>query len=216
MVPFGLLVGVAAVDLAACAPPPDASTGSGSARWIPVVGVTVLAACLVIEGVAASATILNPGAPVHALSAQRRAATDWVAANLEPDATLALITDSVWSGDPDSEWFPILAGRRSVATVQGSEWLGQAAFDAQVIAHRALQACVRPASVSCVQDWLAEYPAEFVYIPMGRLHGPAAADDCCADLRGALAADSGFAVRYDGPGATVFTVVELPAASRSD
>ncbi len=119
MVPFGLLIGVAAVDLVGLRPSTDASTGSGAARWIPVIGVTVLAACLVIEGLAASTTILNPGAPVHALSAQRRAATEWVASNLEPDATFALITDSEWSGDPDSEWFPLLAERRSVGDRPG-------------------------------------------------------------------------------------------------
>jgi hypothetical protein len=171
-----------------------------------------LAGCLVIEGLAAGATILNPGAPVHALSPERRAATEWVASHLQPDATVALVTDSVWSGDPDSEWFPLLAGRRSVATVQGTEWLGQAAFDAQVQAHRALQACVRPASVSCVHDWLAEWPADYLYLPSGRLHGPSSPPDCCADLRAGLLADPAFSVVLDDAGATILAVSQAASS----
>ena len=206
MIPFGLLIGGLAIDLAALGALRRDSPTTGSTRWIPVVGTALLAACLIIEGVASTLTLLNPGAPVHALSPERREATDWVATNMEPDATFALITDSVWSGDPDSEWFPILSGRRSVATVQGSEWLGQDAFDAQVQAHQALQACVRPASVSCITDWLAEHPVDYLYLPSGRLHGPNSPTDCCADLRGGLLEDQDFSIVYEQPGATILRV----------
>jgi hypothetical protein len=206
MIPFGLLIGGFAVDLASRR---AVAEGPSAARpaWVPAVGIAVLAGCLVLEGVASAAAVVNPGAPVHALSPERREATEWVAANLEPDSTFAVITDSVWSGDPDSEWFPLLAGRRSVATVQGSEWLGQGDFEAQVIAYRALQACVRPASVACVHDWLAEWPADYLYMPSGRLHGPNSPADCCAELRGLMTASgSTFEVVYAGPGATIFWV----------
>jgi hypothetical protein len=212
MIPFGMLIGTAAIDLARLQPSVEGSASTGATRWIPTVGAAVLAGCLVIEGLAASATILNPGAPVHALSPERRAATEWVASHLQPDATVALVTDSVWSGDPDSEWFPLLAGRRSVATVQGTEWLGQAAFDAQVQAHRALQACVRPASVSCVHDWLAEWPADYLYLPSGRLHGPSSPPDCCADLRAGLLADPAFSVVLDDAGATILAVSQAASS----
>jgi hypothetical protein len=75
-----------------------------------------------------------------------------------------------------------------------------------VSAHRALQACVAEASVSCVTDWLADWPADYLYLPKGALHGPSSADDCCADLRDALLADSNFASVYDDAGATVLVV----------
>ena len=206
MIPFGLLVGGLAIDLATLGAARRDSSVTVPAGWIPVVGTAALAACLIIEGVASALTVLSPGTPVHALSPERRQANEWVAANLEADAIVAVISDSEWSGDPDSEWFPLLTGRRSAATVQGSEWLGQAAFDAQVVVYRALQSCVRPASVSCVHEWLAEWPADYLYLPSGRLHGPNSSADCCADLRAALLEDEGFNVITEQNGATILQV----------
>ncbi len=214
MIPFGMLIGVLAVDFVAfSARRGESAPADRTVRWVPVIGAVVLAGCVLIEGVASAVTVLNPSAPVHTLGGERRQALAWVAASLEPDATFAVITDGEWSGDSDSEWFPLLAGRRSVATVQGSEWLGHGAFEDQVIAYRALQACVRPASVACVHDWLAEWPADYLYLPLGRLHGPNSPADCCAGLRELFARDSAFRVVYEGPGATVLTLADQSATA---
>ncbi len=71
-------------------------------------------------------------------------------------------------------------------------------------ANRALQGCVDPASVSCVEDWLAEWGADYVYLPKGPLRGPGGPDDCCAELCAELlAAADAFEPVYDGPGATI-------------
>jgi hypothetical protein len=203
MVPFAILIGQFAMDVAASARP---ATGAPTSRT-PAVIAAVVVGCFVLEGAASAVTVLNPAAPVHALDAERREAMAWVAAELPADARVAVITGGEWSGDPDSEWFPQLTGRQSVATVQGSEWLGTEAFEVQVTAYRALQACVADASAGCVIDWLGEYRAEYVYLPMGPLDGPSSPADCCADLRAALAADSAYGTIYEGPGATVLEVL---------
>jgi hypothetical protein len=214
MIPFGLLIGQFAVDLAAArrAAPSPAPAAAGAARSVPPTGVAsaaavLLGACLVAEGAASAATVLNPAAPVHALDADRREAMTWVTTELPADARVAVITGGEWSGDPDSEWFPQLTGRQSVATVQGSEWLGTAAFQDQVSANRALQACVAEGSASCVSDWLADHPADYLYLPTGALDGPSSADDCCADLRENLLANPAYGRIYDGTGATILEVV---------
>ena len=199
MVAFALLIGSAALFLAARL----ATATARAARRAPLVSLGILAVALVVEAGASVQAVQNPGAPLHALDLERREAMAWVDANLESEATLAVITDAVWSGDPDSEWFPLLAARRSVATVQGSEWLGEAAFDEQVTANRALQGCVDPASVSCVENWLAEWGADYVYVPKGPLRGPGGPEDCCADLRHLLTDAEAFVPVYDGPGATI-------------
>ncbi|HEY7452814.1 MAG TPA: glycosyltransferase family 39 protein, partial [Candidatus Limnocylindria bacterium] len=87
MVPFGLLIGSAAMDLAAIR-----ARGSDR-RLVPLIGAGVLAAALVVEGVAGATTILQPDAPVHALDANRRDAMDWMA-ELPSDARIAVITGS--------------------------------------------------------------------------------------------------------------------------
>jgi hypothetical protein len=214
MVPFGLLVGTLAVDLVASRREDAEPAAGGWARFVAPIGIGVLAACLVIEGVASAFTVANPGAPVHALSGERRDSMAWVAANLEPEAPVAVITNSVWNSDADSEWFPVLTGRRSVATVQGTELLGQAAFYERLATHRSLQACVAAASAACVRDWLATTPATYLYLPAGPLHGPRSPDDCCADLRAALLADPGFVLVGDQPGATIFRVPASATATR--
>jgi hypothetical protein len=203
MIPFGLLIGQFAVDLAAAR---RQAAGPGGSRTPTVVAVLV-AACLVFEGAAAAGTVLNPAAPVHALDSDRREALAWVATELPEDARVAVITGGEWSGDPDSEWFPELTGRQSVATVQGSEWLGSAAFNAQVSANRALQACVAQGSASCVSNWLSEWPAAYLYLPTGALGGPSSPMDCCADLRQTLLADAEFGEIYSGVGATILEVI---------
>jgi hypothetical protein len=214
MIPFAMLIGQFAMDLAAArisrAQPskagdvPTASPSSG----VPTAAAILLGGCLVLEGVAAAATVLNPSAPVHALDGPRREAMAWVAAELPADARVAVITGGEWSGDPDSEWFPQLTGRQSVSTVQGSEWLGTGAFEAQVFASRTLQACVAQASAGCVADWLADHPADYVYLPTGALDGPSSPGDCCAELRQALQGDAAFAETYVGAGATLLQVLD--------
>lgn len=206
MVPFGLLVGTAALTLLSKAREARFRPVSSSLRRIPAIGLAVLAGSLALEGGVSAVAVLDPGVPVHALSAERRDAMAWVAAELEPDASVALITNSIWPSDPDSEWFPLLAERHSVATVQGSEWRGVAAFQETRGAHHTLQTCVRQESVACVQGWLAEWPADYLYLPKGHLHGANSPADCCADLRANLLADPSFTLIYDGPGATILEV----------
>ncbi|MEX1068793.1 MAG: glycosyltransferase family 39 protein [Chloroflexota bacterium] len=220
MVPLGLLVGFAAVDLSTLrdsvrrrAAQAGAPAVSGTSRWGPGLGLGLLGVILLVEAGAAGLAVLNPGAPLDALSPERRDAMAWIEANLEDDARFAVVTGDSWAVDPDSEWFPVLAQRVSVGTVQGSEWLGGAAFREQLTAHGTLQACVAEGSGNCVREWLADWPADYVFIPKGRRHGPNSPPDCCDDLRAGLLADPAFTRVYDGPGATIFRVNSMAAGT---
>jgi hypothetical protein len=201
MIPFAILIGLAAADLWNLRARP-----SPRLRLAPTVGLALLGLLLVIEGALSTTAVFNPQAPLHALSADRREAMAWVASGLESDARVAVVTINGWSSDPDSEWFPLLAQRQSVATVQGSELLGRAAFEEQVRGHVALQDCVIDASVACLQDWLTRWPADVLYMPKGQLDGPTSPDDCCLEMRRLLATDDGFELIHESSGATVFRV----------
>jgi hypothetical protein len=101
----------------------------------------------------------------------------------------------------------VLAGRRSVATVQGSEWL-RGEFPDRVEAHEELQLCAEQ-DVACLEAWGAEWRQSFdyVYLPKqaestaGPIEHP---DECCAALRQSLLAAPEYTAVYDGPGATIF------------
>jgi hypothetical protein len=134
------------------------------------------------------------------------AALDWVGARLDSSTEFALVTDRTWESDYLSEWFPVIAQRVSVATVQGSEWQGLEFFIAQLAKYRQLQHCADD-TATCVAEWARGWGHEdaHVFVPKGQLYGPGSPDDCCPGLRETLAEpESGYVVVYDGPGATIF------------
>lgn len=209
MVPFGILIASAVLALVRRRAAVQDGLPDGIARHAPTLGLAVVTTCLVFEGAVSALAVYDPWAPVHAVSEARRDTTEWIASTLEPDARFALITNSTWPADADSEWFPILAERVSVATVQGSEMYGREAFDEARVVFHALQTCVREQSVPCVQDWLADHHADYLYLPIGQLHGPSSPEDCCEDLRALLARDPGFEpIHAEGATPVIFRVVD--------
>jgi hypothetical protein len=56
------------------------------------------------------------------LSPQERAAIDWVGRRTPVNANILIVAGTPWEIDRNSEWLPVLARRKSVATVQGFEY----------------------------------------------------------------------------------------------
>lgn len=66
---------------------------------------------------------------LDSLSPANRQAMRWISDNTPRSAQfLVLSTTWTWETDSVGEWFPVLAGRKSVLTVQGSEWLPSQLF----------------------------------------------------------------------------------------
>src|SRR5262245_28551346 len=63
-----------------------------------------------------------------ALSPDERGAMTWVSHNTPPDSRFLIVTAEGWPTDKTAEWFPVLAQRVSVDTVQGYEWVAGGAF----------------------------------------------------------------------------------------
>jgi hypothetical protein len=118
---------------------------------------------------------------------------------------VVVVTGRQWYEDATSEWFPYLAGRRSVATVQGFEWMGASAWQAQVDLSSALRDQATD-TVASLEDWARRYGVvyDFVYVPKGRLGEVISAPDCCVALRQTLRQSDSFGIVYDGPGASIF------------
>jgi hypothetical protein len=137
----------------------------------------------------------------HALSPEQREAMEWVDENLPEDASFAVVTGSGWQYDSVSEWFPAIAHRHSVATVQGSEWTGD--FVDRAAQHQLLQDLCAHRLATCVGQWAARFDigVDYAFVPKGRLAGLASSTDCCPALREDLRRSAD--VVYDGPGATI-------------
>jgi hypothetical protein len=87
----------------------------------------------------------------------------WVHENTPVDSQFLLVTDQHPFRDAWSEWFPVLAERRSQATVFGYEWVNDGQFRKRVEAYNDLQACSYQ-KTSCLSDWEQGSQVAFSYV----------------------------------------------------
>lgn len=168
--------------------------------------VAILAVLLLFVALRTTArTAVAETSPLHGLQADHVAAMAWVRDNTGEGAIFSVVTGGSWESDYLSEWFPVLAQRTSIGTVQGSEWRGFSAFLTRLAIYRQLQDCARVAA-SCLDNWGKGWglPVSYVFVPKGSLYGPSSPTDCCPALRETLMISTHYRVIYDGPGATIF------------
>lgn len=163
--------------------------------------MTVIVLAIVVDGIGSQSAPTWPG---MALSSEQREGMEWVASNGPEDAEYLVVSGRGWHIDAAAEWFPVLAGARSVATVQGTEWLEPGVFYRAAESSDELRRCANR-TVACLEEWSAAWGVEFthVYLPKGSVAGPLAHDDCCVALRETLRENASYRVIYDGVGATI-------------
>lgn len=154
-------------------------------RWRPL-RRRARAAIAVTLVLAASADSLaaqaQPSSPLRALSEPTRAAMAWVAEESEPGASFVVVSGRYWAQDAEAEWFPVLASRRNVATVQGYEWLSPGAFARQIDRAMRLPECVARDDLPCIESWF-EGAGRVDYLFLTNSDVAAAAGiECCLQL----------------------------------
>ena len=92
-------------------------------------------------------------------------ALQWVGSHTTPDARfLVLEWESNWAYSSFSEWFPALTGRRSIATVQGTEWItGENGFLQQIKRFDESHLCLY-GDVSCLELFKTKTAIQFDYV----------------------------------------------------
>jgi hypothetical protein len=138
-------------------------------------------------------------ATLTSLSRDERDAMRWVAANTPSASRFFVVPDVGWPNDKVAEWFPVLAERQSVATVQGREWLPNGDFARYVDLSGAARSC-GGRTTDCLDRWAAESGVPFSHVFIA--HAPGGA--CCRQLHESLRADQRYALVFDGPGGEVF------------
>lgn len=125
------------------------------------------------------------------------AAMTWISEETPPDAEFLVISRNGWFADRDGEWFPALAERENIATVQGYEWV-DGEFERRAELQIMSQMCL-PGAGNCLGQLLNEESFDYVYVP----------ETCCDVLRELLDAEWRYQVIFDN-GATVFQRVNGP------
>jgi hypothetical protein len=202
-VPIALLAGVAVIHLLLPSlrqlPLPTLRRSPGHAAWSPNF---ILGLFLVFSAVTAllrSREVVGGMTDMGNLTPDELSAMSWVSRETSPDAQLLVVAGTPWEIDRNSEWLPVLAGRKSVATVQGYEWRPIGEFQQKQQQYNDLQGCSGWVS-QCLRDWSRATGVAFthVYIPKSPDR------DCCRMLRYSLERDRAYRMIYDGPGAVLF------------
>ena len=145
--------------------------------------------------------------PLHAL-ADRRTARRWPGSRTTRHRrpTSWSSSGSDWFVDANSEWFPVLTGHRSLATLQGYEWLGKGAWDLQAdrLRTRSSDACARLAAASRTGRAAAAQPTRGSTCRTSTPDTLSPTGDCCAAFRASLDASPDYELVFSGPGGDVF------------
>lgn len=148
---------------------------------------------------------------LRTVPATDRAAMAWVKAETPPDARFLVVTERGWAENSIGEWFPALAERPSVSTVQGWEWIPDRAFWKQMVRFFAAQSCGSQ-DAGCLDRLRADtgYVFSYVFIPSEKLRQREdhSAEPCCTPLRTSLLEDPHYDLVYSQGGAYIFRARE--------
>ena len=174
----------------------------------------VLAGLALLAVADSAASRLNPTSPLHGLSPQSRDAIAWIADNTPEGSTVLVLSGTGWFIDAPSEWMPLLSGRRSSATVQGSEWLGRGVFRERESQYVWLQSCAADTRDNCVAEWeRVVEPVDYVLALDSRV-ADGLGQPCCLEVVAALA-DAGADVVYENREAIVLDLPDEPLSALS-
>ncbi|HET7144324.1 MAG TPA: glycosyltransferase family 39 protein, partial [Anaerolineales bacterium] len=98
------------------------------------------------------------------ISGQERNAMHWVEQNTRLDSTFLVISGNQNAFcDPINEWFPALTKRKSLTTIQGSEWLLGKNFGNNVSQVQRLQGCIDE-GMGCFNRETSQFGGSFDYV----------------------------------------------------
>jgi hypothetical protein len=139
------------------------------------------------------------------LAGNERAAMEWIDRSTPESSTFLVVTGNSWAVDRSAEWFPVLANRTSVATVQGTEWLPGGAFERAIDAQVEFGQCLHT-EVQCIDTWADALGASFTHVYLAS-HS---VGDCCDALQEAMRNDPAYALIHEAGGVSIFARLPAP------
>jgi ABC-type amino acid transport substrate-binding protein len=175
-------------------------------QWAVAAVLFVLMGYGVASSVVRRPSLGAEGRYLTSLTTEDRRAMSWVVSHTPPTSRFVIMVGGAaggWWADRVGEWFPVLARRVSVATVQGTEWLPAGTFERREREYDRLQGCAAWGA-RCLSQWARTTGRAYthVYIPK------TLAFPCCEPLDSALRHDPTYRLLFDGPGAAIYELRE--------
>ena len=156
MVPLALLVGVSTMAI------PSLLADRQGARRRRTFRLAVGSVAAWFGMLAALGSIL-PSAPLRALPAADLDAMHWIAGSTPVNAAFLVVAPAGASAGSESEWFPVIANRKSLGTYQGLEWLKHGPGPSSWERYDRLQSC-GSRGLACLEAWARDTNTEFDYV----------------------------------------------------
>ncbi|MEW6083822.1 MAG: glycosyltransferase family 39 protein [Chloroflexota bacterium] len=130
-----------------------------------------------------------------------RAAMEWVRRETSSDSRFLVLTGTTSVAcDSVLEWFPALSGRKSVYTVQGTEWIKGAGFNDYVSSTYDVQECYLDGDVACLDGEISRADYDYIYaskVLRADNCMPFASANSFAFFLDSMKSDSGFDVVFE-------------------
>jgi hypothetical protein len=135
--------------------------GRMAISWI---GIILLSYLILRSAITSMAFLMIPGASLNHVSLDDRTAMTWVKNNTSmAEKFLVLSKPVTWQIDHRSEWFPAITERKSVTTVQGSEWLDGGVYYSMQELHEDVSKCFLR-NMSCLNAEINKYNLDYSMI----------------------------------------------------
>jgi len=175
-----------------------------SPRFLSSVFSQLLLAIMFLQWFPSSMRVLNQFS-TNRLTGDERSAFTWINENTGINSRFVVLSNYFWSVDPVSEWFPVLTGRSSAATVQGTEWLGGGNYETAKQKALDLRNCVDQ-SPQCIEAWAGDYDVAYDYLFVRKLRVQNSVElvpykNALADL---LKDDPAYTLVYETEAAAIF------------
>ncbi|MBK9008853.1 MAG: glycosyltransferase family 39 protein [Anaerolineae bacterium] len=131
----------------------------------------------------------------------------WARENTPDDSRFLVLTGTTSAScDSVMEWFPAISGRKSLFTVQGTEWTKGAGFNDYVRSTYAVQECLANSDMACLDELVDRADYDYLYVSkILRVNncGPLAPQRVFPYFVESLKLDSGFDVVYESDGVLI-------------
>jgi hypothetical protein len=137
---------------------------------------------------------------------KHREAMEWIKNNTDKNSKFLVIPaehNGNWAKESVMEWFPVLAQRQSLATVQGSEWLkGEAIL--RLYEYFSLLEC-RTASAACLRLWTVDYQKTYTHVYISKESNLVKGyPRCCDSLLASLRQEMEYMVIFENESVVIF------------